>query len=94
MGCVYLICLDTKFHHCKHYIGYTTNLEKRLARHRNGTGSRLLRAVNLAGINYVVSRIWGGKDGNFERLLKKRKKASDFCPRCGKGRDLVCNSEK
>lgn len=81
---VYLICMKEKFHHAKHYIGFTQfdNVDNRLEKHRKGTGSRLLRAVNLAGIDYEVVRVWPGGDRNFERKLKNQKNSSRLCPCC------------
>ncbi len=81
---VYLIHFEKKFHHCQHYIGYTAdeNFEKRISCHKKGVGSRLLRAVNLAGIAWEVVMTWPDKDGNFERSLKKRRNAAKLCPKC------------
>lgn len=78
---VYLICFDEKIHHAKHYIGYTKNVEKRYKRHKAGTGSRLLKALNKRGIDYRVVRTWEG-DKKWERKLKKRKNAKKLCPVC------------
>ena len=83
-GQVYLICFDAHYHHAKHYIGFAQNgVDNRLERHRSGQGSRLLRAVMQAGINFDVVRVWNDVDRNFERKLKKRKNSKHFCPRCG-----------
>jgi predicted GIY-YIG superfamily endonuclease len=69
---VYLIHFNTKFHHCQHYIGYSADdlFFARIEHHKKGTGSALVRAVNLAGIGWAVVRIWPLQDGNFERKLK------------------------
>ena len=75
---VYLIHFSKPFHHAQHYIGYTTNehyLKSRLKNHANGTGSKLMKAVNEAGIDYEVVRVWKDGDRNFERRLKKCKNA-------------------
>lgn len=78
---VYLIHFDTPFYHCRHYLGYASKLDRRLAHHKRGTGSRLLRAVNEAGIGWQVVRTWEG-DGNLEQELKKRKNSRKLCPIC------------
>lgn len=78
---VYLIHFDKPFKHAQHYIGYTEHFEERMDCHKHGTGSRLLRAVNKAGIGWKVVRTWEG-DGNLERRLKNWKKASQLCPVC------------
>lgn len=82
-GFIYLIHFEKPFKRAKHYMGWTDNIPKRLARHKAGHGSRLLRAVNMAGIDYHIVRIWEG-DRNFERKLKKRKESPNLCPVCNK----------
>lgn len=84
-GTVYLIHFDRSFSHARHYIGWTRNLEGRLWYHRNGAGSRLLAAVNRAGIGWHVVRTWEGT-GNFERKLHRRKNSAKLCPVCNTGR--------
>lgn len=81
---VYLIHFETPFHHCQHYIGYSADdkFEQRIDCHKKNKGSRLIRAVNLAGINWIVARMWPNKDGNFERSLKNQKNAKKLCPTC------------
>ena len=83
---VYLIHLEQPYRHAQHYIGFVEqeeNMEERLKKHRAGTGSAFLRAVNNAGIAYDIARIWPDGDRNFERLLKKRKYSNRICPCCG-----------
>ncbi len=84
---VYLIHFDQKFHHAQHYLGFVDHLnnhtlESRVEYHKKGKGSRLLRAVALAKINFDVVRTWPDGDRNFERSLKNKKKASQFYPIC------------
>ena len=82
---VYLIHFDEKFKHARHYIGFVDhNLEAREKKHRDGTGAKILKAVNNAGINWNIVRVWKDGDRNFERSLKNRKKSSDICPCCNK----------
>ena len=80
---VYLIHFDRPYKRAKHYIGFTDNLDARMDCHRHGHGSKLLKAVNDAGIGYRVVRTWDG-DRSVERRLKNWKKASDLCPVCRK----------
>jgi hypothetical protein len=82
LGTVYLICFDRPFHHARHYLGYTENIIGRLERHQSGHGSKLLRAVNEAGIKYGIVRIWEGVDRHFERKLHKRGGNKKLCPIC------------
>ena len=82
---VYLICFDSHYHRARHYIGYCSRpegLDQRIARHRSGDGSRLLRAVTRAGIGWRVVRTWPDGDRSFERRLKRRKNAARLCPVC------------
>ncbi len=83
---VYLIHLETKYEHAQHYLGFVDGgedrLKSRLEYHRKGSGSRFLRAVAKAGINFDVVRTWPDGDRNFERSLKNKKKSSRLCPTC------------
>jgi predicted GIY-YIG superfamily endonuclease len=78
---VYLIHFDKPYKHAQHYIGFTDNLDARLDRHHGKHGSKLLKAVEAAGISFKVVRTWDG-DRAFERKLKNRKNASRYCPIC------------
>lgn len=78
---VYLIHFQTAYKGARHYIGSTKDLTKRVEHHRAGTGAKLLKAINLAGIDWEVVRTWAGGRQE-ERALKNRKKASHFCPVC------------
>ena len=83
---VYLIHFEEKFKHAQHYLGFVDGgreqLENRATTHLKNQGSKLLKAVNLAGIKWSVVRIWEEGDRNFERSLKNRKKTSSLCPVC------------
>ena len=43
-GIVYLLHFERSYRHARHYIGFTQNLEQRLAEHRAGRGSPLVAA--------------------------------------------------
>ena len=81
---VYLIHFHKKLHHAQHYIGFVEDggLVKRMIRHRQGIGARILVAFNNGGIKYSVVRLWREKDRSFERKLKNRKKSWELCPVC------------
>ena len=57
-GIVYLIHFDRPYRHARHYIGWTSDLDARLATHRSGCGSPLIRAAQEAGIRWQVARCW------------------------------------
>jgi len=39
MGLIYLLHFDRSYRHARHYLGYTEDIEARLAAHRAGRGS-------------------------------------------------------
>ena len=79
---VYLIHFKTKLHHAGHYIGFSKCLGFRIASHRDGTGAKLIRAINRLGIPWMVIRTWRVDGQGFERYLKNQKHAARFCPLC------------
>lgn len=81
---VYLIHFDEKLHHAQHYLGFAEGEDEtaRLERHRAGSGAKILRACNVAGIGYKVVRIWPNGTRDFERSLKKKKNTRALCPVC------------
>ena len=86
---VYLIHFDKPFKHARHYLGYTANERmylKRIQHHRTNRGSRLLAAVNRAGIKWEVVRTWTEADGNFEQRIKACGNIPKYCPICRKTR--------
>lgn len=79
---VYLLHFLKQYKHALHYIGWSPNIEERLAKHRAGTGAGLTRALKEAGIEFVVARVWWGKGHSFERKLHDRKESRSLCPLC------------
>lgn len=80
---VYLIHFDGHLAHAQHYIGFCEeNLAQRVKRHREGRGSKLMRAVTRAGISWHVVRTWENGNRDFEKRLKNRKNAKKLCPIC------------
>jgi predicted GIY-YIG superfamily endonuclease len=78
---VYLIHFNRRFKHAGHYLGFSTDLDKRITDHLCGMGARLMEVITLAGIEWKVARTWSG-DRKLERRLKNRKKAPALCPIC------------
>lgn len=78
---VYLLHFSQSFHHARHYLGCTDNLEARLTRHRQGRGARLIEAITEAGLEFQVARTWNGGRA-LERQLKRQKNAPRLCPIC------------
>ncbi len=83
----YLIHFDKPIGGSKaqHYIGFTTDLEKRVASHRATTGSGLTGRANFLGISWKVVRVWRDADTNSEKALK-RFGGVNLCPICSKYR--------
>ena len=46
---VYLVHFSEPYRHARHYTGWTTDLQSRLAEHRAGRGARLLAVITQAG---------------------------------------------
>jgi predicted GIY-YIG superfamily endonuclease len=81
MGTVYLWHFTQRYKYAAHYLGFASNLRKRLAAHDRGQGARLLEVVKAAGISWQLARIWeGGREQ--ERKLKKQKNSVRLCPLC------------
>jgi len=80
---VYLIHFDVPYHHARHYVGWSGDIESRLALHRKGSSkARLMEVVHDAGIGWHVAWVWPGEDRTFERMIKDRKHTARFCPIC------------
>lgn len=84
--CCYLLHFDPPYHHAKHYIGWTVDLEARVDRHFDGHGSPLVRAAIEAGVVITVARVWPDGDRTLERKLHNRH-GTRLCPICKGGKD-------
>lgn len=80
--CVYLLCLTRPYKHARHYVGWSKDLEARLAHHRAGTGANLLRVAKKAGIDFGVVCVWPEETRTFERKLKNTHRVARYCPVC------------
>jgi predicted GIY-YIG superfamily endonuclease len=81
-GTVYLLHFERPYKHARHYLGWASNLDARLAEHAAGHGARLLAVIRAAGIGWTLARTWPG-DRHRERQLKRQGGASRCCPLCG-----------
>ncbi len=84
VGTVYLLHFDRRYRHAGHYIGWTTDLDARLAQHRAGEGARLLAVITAAGIGWSLARTWPRSTRARERSIKKQGGAARSCPTCGR----------
>jgi hypothetical protein len=81
LGIVYVLHFDRPYAHARHYVGFTRNLDQRIARHRAGLSSPLMRAVRKARIGFKVARIWHGVTRRFERRVHHMQ-TKLLCPLC------------
>jgi len=89
-GIVYLLHFHCSIRHNAHYLGFSVNLEKRLARHRAGTsGVNLMKELHEKGIGFELARTWENVTVLRERQLKKQGGRSRLCPLCRPGMRLV-----
>ncbi len=78
---LYLLHFSRPYHHARHYLGVTDNLDERLREHASGNGARLMEVVSQAGITFELVRTWQG-DRHLERRMKKHNHSPRFCPLC------------
>lgn len=82
---VYLLHFDSPInpaHPCRHYLGYASDLNKRLALHQAGQGARLTQVAKERGITWQLVRIWKNATRTDERRLKNKKCGPRLCPLC------------
>jgi hypothetical protein len=82
VGTAYLLHFRHPYRHARHYLGFATNLNRRLAWHLKGWGSPLLRAVIEAGIDIYLVRTWQQVTVKFERRGHRRRHSDTWCPIC------------
>lgn len=70
----------------QHYMGFADGgedaVQRRLRRHLEKRGSRLVAAAVKRGIEVRLAFVWPEGDRDFERRLKNRKESKVFCPIC------------
>jgi predicted GIY-YIG superfamily endonuclease len=79
-GC-YLLHFDRPIYRAQHYLGWATNIERRVGQHRRSRGARLVAQALAAGIRVDLVRIWPEVDKAKERSLK-RSGPKAYCPKC------------
>lgn len=86
MGHVYLLHFSRPIHPshpAQHYLGWASDLDERLRKHRKGKGSRLCAVARERGITFVLAEVWQG-DRILERRLKRQHNSRQFCPICSR----------
>jgi hypothetical protein len=82
MGLIYLLHFERSYYHARHYLGYTDNLEARVAAHRAGHGSPLVAAAVRDDIEFCVAATWPGDRSEERRLHRYRNSPRPLCPIC------------
>jgi predicted GIY-YIG superfamily endonuclease len=81
---VYLLHFSQPVRHRRalglHYTGWSSDVDRRIDRHRSGHGAAFTAAAARAGVEFELVRVWEGRDQGFERLVKRR--ARTMCPIC------------
>ncbi len=84
MGVVYLLHFSEPIscnHTCQHYVGWTSSLKNRIAKHRQGQGARLTQVAHDRSITFEVAHTWKG-NRQLERQIKKQKNHKRYCSVC------------
>jgi hypothetical protein len=82
MSVIYLLHFERSYKHARHYLGWTTNLEERLERHRAGRGSPLIAAAVADGIQFELAATWPGDRHEERRLHRYKNSGARLCPIC------------
>jgi predicted GIY-YIG superfamily endonuclease len=80
-GTVYLLHFERPYKgRMRHYLGFTRDLEQRLANHRQGTACVTTKLAFDRGIGFTLARTWVGTP-KLEREIK-RHGVVNSCPIC------------
>lgn len=81
---LYLLHFDPPYRHARHYLGFSDDIDRRVAEHVAGrsSSSPLIRAALANGSTVELVRTWPGGDRNLERRLKRRHEGPRLCPVC------------
>ena len=82
IGTVYLLHFSRPYRHARHYVGFTTDLDRRLRQHRKGVSSPLVRCVVAEGIEIFLARTWNEVAVSFETWLHNNGHHRLSCPIC------------
>ncbi len=85
VGRIFRVHMARALHGARHYLGFSTDVPRRVKRHKAGRGAPLLGEATRRGIPWRVVRTWRKKDGYFEQELKRGHALARLCPMC-KGR--------
>lgn len=87
-GTVYLYHIDPPFGHCRHVVGFTTNLTHRHGEHMRGQGAPIIRHALRTGHHVTLARTWTAVSQDLEMFIKHRyKDTRSLCPLCDQHSD-------
>jgi predicted GIY-YIG superfamily endonuclease len=89
IGTVYLLHFSRPYRHAQHYVGFTTDLERRIKQHKRGSSSPLVRCAVEEGIEIILARAWESVTVSFETWLHSSGHRSLACPICSGPRALL-----
>ena len=81
---LYLLHFEPRYQHAGHYLGYSKDIDARVAEHLacNGKSSPLVKAAVEAGCEVTVARLIPGGTRTLERKLKNQGGLAVHCPIC------------
>ncbi len=82
MSGLYLLHFQRPHRHARHYLGWSRDLDARIAAHRKGQGARLVEVIIGSGNDFVLARTWPGAARSEERRLKRQHNTPRHCPIC------------
>ncbi len=92
-GVIYLVHFSGRTkQNRQHYLGFSSNLERRYKQHRFGSGAKETKKAIAEGLKLTVAQTWQGTP-TLERRLKEwsregKKGFSGICPLCAGTDDL------
>ena len=78
---IYVLHFDPPYRWCRHYVGSSDDVERRLVEHLTGRGSPLVAAAVNAGSIVEVAATWPGSRAD-ERRLHARHATPRVCVIC------------
>lgn len=93
-GTIYLLHFNPRYRHAGHYLGWASDLDRRLEAHRTGAGARLTQVAVAAGCQLILARTWNGTRADeysmkYSRVTNagkpvRRHSLTRLCPICSR----------
>ena len=82
MTAVYLLHFARPHRHARHYLGWSRDLDARIAANRKRQGARLVEVVVSSGNDFMLARTRPSAARSEERRLKLQHNSPRYCPIC------------